>query len=87
MSAPETDASYFQPARLLKYIKLKVRRQALQELELLIAQKGADRSASLLEAKRAIQELDFNKAEQILYTNEIWEEEEDNGGKKQDNGN
>jgi signal transduction histidine kinase/DNA-binding NarL/FixJ family response regulator/HPt (histidine-containing phosphotransfer) domain-containing protein len=66
MSSQETDSQYFQPERLIKYIKLKVRRKALQELELLIAQKGLDCPVSLLEAKRAIRELDFNKAERIM---------------------
>ncbi|MCL2164448.1 MAG: ATP-binding protein [Oscillospiraceae bacterium] len=54
----------FRPEILAKHIKNRVRLQAIRELDLLIAQKGA--SDIIMDVKQAIQELDFDKAEQIL---------------------
>ena len=62
----ETDIQCFQPDMLADYIERRARLKAVRELELLIAEKSADCPADLLEAKRAIQELDFVKAKQIL---------------------
>jgi CheY-like chemotaxis protein len=58
----------FQAERLEVYLQRRMRLKAIQEIDLLIAEKGPDCSASLLDAKRAIEELDFEKAKQLTTT-------------------
>jgi len=70
--AVEPDSTYdanrqlFQPEKLISYIENGMRRNAIQELDLLIAEKGMDYSKDLFEVKREIQALNFDKAIEIL---------------------
>jgi len=54
------------PCVLHEYIERGMRLKALQEIDLLIAEKGGTQSDGLLEARRAIEELDFDKAKRLL---------------------
>ena len=65
-STNEADNQFFQPEKLISYIESGMRKNAIQELDLLIAEKGMDHSKCLFEVKREIQELNFDKAIEIL---------------------
>jgi len=65
------DSQRFQPEVLARNLERRARRKTIRELKRLIAEKGLD--ANLLEAKRAIEDLDFDRAKQILIENKILE--------------
>ena len=62
----ETGLRCFQPERLIEYIDRRMRLKAIQEINLLISENGAICSEDFLEAKQAIEELDFEKAKSII---------------------
>jgi HPt (histidine-containing phosphotransfer) domain-containing protein len=56
----------FQPEKLINCIENGMRTDAIEELNLLIAEKGTDCAEGYFEAKREIQEYNFDRALQIL---------------------
>jgi hypothetical protein len=62
----------FDPGKLAGYIDQKLRRKAIAELDLLLAEKGGD--YGLLDAKQALDELDFDKARRLLIESGIWKQ-------------
>jgi signal transduction histidine kinase/DNA-binding NarL/FixJ family response regulator/HPt (histidine-containing phosphotransfer) domain-containing protein len=62
----DADENVFDAKRLARYIDNRVRRKAVRELDLAIARKGADCPAGLTEARLAVNDLDFDRAGEIL---------------------
>ena len=74
LAEPEQDARSFSPDRLAGHIERRARRMAIQELDLFIAGKGDECPASLLKAKQALMELDFDTAKRLISESGEWEE-------------
>ncbi|MDR1642137.1 MAG: response regulator [Clostridiales bacterium] len=66
----DSPARGFDPTKLARQIDNMVRRGAVAEIDLLIAEKGEN--PKLEEAKRSIEKLDFDTAKQILDSLGIW---------------